>query len=262
MAKKERLTKRKRFIITSVLLTFGFFGIQFVEERYRFISIFALGLATLILFIWSLREGLGKDMTLLSLLLPFLFTIGVGLFWFLLPSSVYTRIPILIFYGIGMYALSLTMNIYTVSAMRTIALLRAARGVGFVLSLVTSFLIYDTIISLKTFVFLRMTLIFAFSFPIFLQGYWAVPLDKQFNKKIFKMSLLSSLVVAEVAVSLFFWPVTVVVGSLFLTVAVYIVLGLGQAHLEARLFRQTVGEYLTIGLLVFLGMLVATRWTG
>ncbi len=256
------MSKRKRFVITSVLLSLGFFGVQFVEERFRFISIAILGILTLILFFWSLREGLAKNMTLLSLILPFLFTIGVGVFWFLLPANIYTRIPIVIFYGLGIYALALTMNIYTVSAIRTIALLRAARGVGFVLSLVTSFLIFDTILSLKTGIIYRFLLILLSSIPIFIQGFWSITLDKEFSKKILKMSLITSLIVGEIAICLFFWPVTVVVGSLFLTIAVYILLGLGQAQLEARLFNQTVREYLVVGVLVFIGMLVATRWGG
>jgi hypothetical protein len=62
--------------------------------------------------------------------------------------------------------------------------------------------------------------------------------------------------------AIFFWPTSVVVGSLFLTIALYLLLGLGQAKLEGRLFSQTVREYLTLGILVFLGMFLATRWGG
>jgi len=52
----------------------------------------------------------------------------------------------------------------------------------------------------------------------------------------------------------------VVVGSLFLTGIEYVLLGLGQAKLEGRLFSQTVREYLLIGLMVFIGMFFATHW--
>jgi len=256
------MTKRRRFLITSAFLSIGFLAMQFIEERFRFVSIGVLGILTIILFFWSLKEGLGKDSTLLSLVLPFLFTTGVGLFWFLLPTNIYTRIPIVIFYGIGIYALALTMNIYTVSAIRTIALLRAARGVGFVLTLVTSFLIYDTILSLKAQIIFRFLLILFSSILIFIQGFWSITLSKEFSKKVLTMSLITSLIAGEIAISIFFWPVTVVVGSLFLTIAVYVLLGLGQAQLEARLFNQTVREYLIVGVLVFIGMLIATHWGG
>jgi len=99
-----------------------------------------------------------------------------------------------------------------------------------------------------------------FSIPLYLQGYWAVHLEKKISKEEILLSLISGFVMAEIALLLFFWPVTVAVGSLFLTTSVYIILGLGQAQLETRLFQQTVREYLLVGFIVFLGMFLATRW--
>ena len=161
------MTKRRKFILTSILLTLGFLGIQFLPSGYRFVSIGALGMLTLILFYWSLYEGLGFNMTLLILVLPLFFTLGVGFFWFLLPASLYARIPILLIYGLIVYALCLTSNIYTVSTIRTIALLRAARGVGFVLTLLSFFLVFDTILSLKWPIYYCAPLVFILSFPLF-----------------------------------------------------------------------------------------------
>jgi hypothetical protein len=201
-------------------------------------------------------------MTLFSLVLPFFFTVSVGLFWFLLPSSIFARIPIVILYGFGIYALCLTANIYTVAAIRTIALLRAAKGVGFVLTLVTFFLVFDTILSVRWPVYISSLVVFSASFPLYLQSYWSINLEKFMSLSVLKFSLISSLIVGEIAISLFFWPVTVVVGSLFLTVTAYMLVGLGQAGLEGRLFKQTAREYLLLGLLVFIGMFFATRWGG
>lgn len=80
------------------------------------------------------------------------------------------------------------------------------------------------------------------------------------DRELVSMSLVSSAIVAEISVIMFFWPVTVVVGSLFLTSAVYMLLGLGQTKLEDRLFPNVIREYLTVGLIVFIGMFLATRW--
>lgn len=255
-------SKRRRFVITSVLLSLGFIGIQFIGNQNRFWSIGLLGLLTFALFLWSLWEGVGRNMTLLTLVLPTIFTLGVGVFWFLLPSSIYARIPIIIFYGLGIYVLTLTMNIYTVAAVRTIALLRAARGVGFVLTLVTSFLVFDTLLSLKSGIYFLVPLVFVLSLPLYLQGFWTTLLDKDFSAKVFKLSVVSSLVTAEIAGALYFWPVTVVVGSLFLTVAFYMLLGLGQAYLEDRLFAAVVREHLVVGAVVLTAMFFATHWGG
>ena len=256
------MSKRKRFIITTLILVLGFIGIQIIGNQYRFVSIAVLGLLTIITFIWSLKEGLGFNMSLLSLILPFLFTIGVGLFWFLLPSSLLARIPVLVFYGVGIYSLCLTANIYTVGTIRTIALLRAAKGVGFVLTLVTLFLLYDTILSLRIAIFLVSPLILLTSLILFFQGYWSVNLKSSFSLNILKISLVSSLVMGEISLILFFWPTTVAVGSLFFTISSYVLLGLGQARLEDRLFTQTIREYFSIAILVSLGMFLATRWGG
>lgn len=254
------MSKRKRFILTSALLSLGFIGINFVPDSFRFVAIGALSLFTLILFFWSLWEGLGLNATLLTLVLPFLYTISVGLFWFLLPSNIFARIPVVIFYGLGIYALCLTSNIYTVSAIRTIALLRAARGVGFVLTLVTFFLVYDAILSLRAPIYVVSGVVLTASFPLFLQGFWTIILDKKISAEILKIAAVASLAIGEIALSMYFWPVTVVVGSLFFTVGVYMLLGLGQAYIEGRLFKQTVRDHITLGIVVFAGMFLATRW--
>lgn len=254
------MSKRRRFVLTSILLSLGFVAIQFLNDQNRFWTIGALGLLTVVLFAWSLWENLGRNMTLLTLVLPTIFTLGVGVFWFLLPANIYTKIPIVLFYGIGMYVLALTMNIYSVAAVRTIALLRAAKGVGFVLTLVTSFLVFDTLLSLRAEVYILAPLIFIISLPLYLQGLWAVNLDSKFSKTLLILSAAFSLITAQIASALFFWPVTVVVGSLFLTVTFYMLLGLGQARLDDRLFSATVREYLVVGALVFIAMFFSTHW--
>lgn len=254
------MSKRKRFVLTSTTLSLGFLGIQFIEGNLRYLAIVFLSVLSAIFFIWSLREGLGINLTLIILILPFFFTLSVGLFWFLLPMSLFTKIPVVLLYFIGIYVLCLTTNIYTVSAIRTIALLRAAKGVGFVFSLLISFLLFDTILSFKAPVWLTTGAVFLASFPLFFQGLWIIGFEEKITWLLIRYSLVFSLILAEIALSLFFWPVTVAVGSLFLTIGVYILLGLGQAKFEGRLFPETTREYLVLGAIVFLGMFLATRW--
>lgn len=256
------MTKRRKFIATSFLLSVGFSIIQFLPENLRFVSIGVLSILTFVLCYWAMYEGLGFNMTLASLILPVFFTIAVGLFWFLLPANIYARIPIIILYGIGIYSLCLTANIYTVAAIRTIALLRAARGVGFVLSLLTFFLIFDTILSFRWPLYLSSLAVFFVSLFLYFQSYWSVYLDKKISFSILSFSLISSLITSEFAIALFFWPTSVAVGSLFLTVVSYVLMGLGQAEIEGILFLQTVREYLIIALIVFIGIFFATSWSG
>jgi hypothetical protein len=255
------MSKRTRFVITSLVLSLGFVGIQFLNDQNRFWAIGILGALTFTLFLWSLFENLGKNMTLLTLILPVMFTLGVGFFWFLLPANIFARIPIVIFYGAGIYILCLTANIYSVASVRTIALLRAARGVGFVLTLLVSFLVFDAMLSVRTEIYYLAPAIFALSFPLYLQGFWSMILSKEYSKELIILSVISSLITAELSAVLYFWPVTIVVGSLFLTASCYMLLGLGQAKLEERLFSSTIREHLIVGTFIFIAMFFATHWS-
>jgi Protein of unknown function (DUF5656) len=254
------MSKRRRFVLTAILLCLGFTAIQFLNDQNRFWAIGALGLATMVLFYWSLLGSIKWNMTLLTLILPVIFTLGVGVFWFLLPANIFARIPIVIFYGVGIYVLCLTANIYSVAAVRTIALLRAARGVGFVLTLLTSFLVFDALFSLKTEMYILIPLTAAISFPLYLQGLWSTLLETSLSKELLILSGCAALITAEASAALYFWPVTVTVGSLFLTVTFYMLLGLGQAKIDGRLFSSTVREYLAVGALVYIAMFLATHW--
>lgn len=256
------LSKRRKFVITSLALSLGFLVINFLDNQYRMWYIGGLTLLTILFFVWSLIEGLAFDATLLTLILPELFTLGVGLFWFLLPSSLFARVPIVILYGTSVYIMVSTENIYAVSAVRAIALARAAKAFGFVLTLVTAFLIFDAILSLRAPIWVTVPLIVLSSFPPYLQGLWAHRPKIIIEPDIIKYALLFSVGMGELGLLLYFWPVTVVVGSIFLTIGMYMLLGLGQASLEGRLFKATIRDYLTIGIVVFVAMLFAPRWGG
>ncbi len=256
------MTKRTRFAITSLLLTLGFAGVTLVENQMKFLGIAGLTIFATLLFVWSLREGLGLNATLLVLILPALFTLGIGLFWFLLPSTIVARFPVLILYGLVIYVLCLTKNIFIVSAIRTIALARAAKGVGFVLTLFTGFLLFDALLSIRATIILNAVLAFLISFPLFFQGLWNSRLSKDIPRSLIYYSLLFSYTLSTICTLLFFWPVSIVVGSIFLTVTIYVLLGLGQAKLEGRLFRQTAREYIYVGVLVFVVMFFVTSWRG
>ncbi len=256
------MTKRKRVVITSILLTLGLASVVLIPNSMRVQGVFVTSLLSLPLYYWSLRDVIRKNSTLLILVLPPLFTLGVGLFWFLLPSEVLAMLPILILHALGHYAISLTANIFAVSTIRTIALSRAARGVGFVLTLFAAFLLYNAALSLRTAPHLAAILVFVTSYPLFLQALWTSELDSKLTKRLLIYSLVFSYGVMALSIMLFFWPVSLIVGSLFLTIAVYVLLGLGQAQIESKLFPRTVKEYIYIGLGVFLAMFLVTSWRG
>ena len=256
------MTKRQKFVVTSVLLSLGFLGLGALGEENRVAGVIGLSFVALFLAFLSLRESIGRNATLISLILPPLYTFGVGMFWFLLPGTFYAQLPVVLLFGVGVYAQLLIFNIFNVSTIKSIALARAAKGVGFVLTLFTAFLLYDAILSVKGPIYFNAVSVFASSVLLLIQGLWVSKLEKNVEKQLIRYSLILGYVVGGVSILLYFWPVSVVVGSLFLTVTMYVLLGLGQAKLEGRLFKSTMREYMLVGALVFMAMILATSWRG
>lgn len=267
------LTKRQKFVATSLVLALSSFLVQYTDVDYRYLAIFGLSALTVLLSAWALRDGLTKSATLLTLVLPVFFTAGVQLFYLGVESSnFYLSLPeflsqgirglFVLGYAVGFYALLLTGNIYNVATARTIQLLRAAHAVGFVLSLVTCFFLFNWILSLRLDFYVNTIGMAVISLPLFLQGFWSIELEHKLGREVLYLTSGLGLIVAEIAAVLSFWPITVPVGSLALTSIVYIGLGLGQAKLQQRLFEKTVREYLIVGLLVFFAMFLTARWGG
>lgn len=261
--KRPRISKRQKFALAAILLSAGLLIIQALGFNGRYQIIGILTLATLLLSVWSLSEGLTIGWWFLNILvLPTFFTAGVGLFYFLTPAVWLTRIPIILLFSLGLYVLLLTENIFAVAAIRTIQLLRSAQAVGFLLTVVTAFFLYDTVLSFKLDPWLNFLLVGVISFPLILHGLWSINLEEKISRQIWLYVFSLSLVLAETALILSFWPLTVAVGSLGLSTALYIVLGLVQHRLSERLFKRTVNEYLGVGIMVLIIILLTTRWGG
>ena len=256
------MSKRQKFVLVSVVLSIFMFIVAVSDFYDQNILVLILGLISFFLCFWSLRESLLTKAAYLSLILPVSFTLGVGFFYFLLPEQWLIRLPIITLYGVGVYALLLTANIYTVASIRTIALARAAQAVGYVLTLFTLFLLYDTILSFRLYPWSNAILVVLVSLPLYLQGIWSSEVSETVPRKYIYYSIILSLVVGEITLGLSLWPVTVTVGSLFLTTMGYILLGISQQELTGRLFRQTIWEYLAVGGAVFITMFLTTRWGG
>lgn len=248
--------------MAAAILSITFFVTASQVAINRLLGISVISFVSVLLFAWSLSDELHRDATLLVFLLPALFTFGVGSFWFLLPSVAVARIPVVILYGIGMYALALTANIIAVSKVRTIALLRAAKSVSFAITLVTSFLLFDAIFSLKANIIVNMLLSFVTVFLLFLPAVWVTNLSRKISRDVVIHSVAYSYIIGLFTGMLYFMPVSVVIASILLTVSLYVILGLAQAHHEGRLFKETAREYLIVGFLVFLTMILSTSWRG
>jgi len=255
--------KRTRFVISASILAGVLLLTQLVPFSWRYFSIAGLFLLSSLLSSWSLSEGINTWlMRLIIAILPSFFSVGVALFYFLFPESAIYQLFLLIFFAFAIYVIFLTENIFTVASIRTIALLRAAQTVGFLVTLLTVFFWYNTIFSFRFFGWWNALLVLLVSFPLIFQALWSADLSEKPKNNILLFSLIFSLFVGELSLIVSFFPVNVLTGSLFLTCSVYILVGLGSAWLVGRLFHQTVREYLVVGGLMFLFLLVTTSWRG
>ncbi len=260
--RKTGLTKRRRFVLVAALLSLGLVVIQSLTPDRRLAAFVLYFLVAYGLSAWSLIKDLNGIEWITNLILPAFYPVAVGLFYFLLPQASATRIIVIVLFALGMYALLLTSNIFAVASIRTIQLLRAARAVGFLLTVLTAAFMFHLILSFKLGFALIFVLVFVVSFPLYLQGLWGSLLESTFSRRLIVFSLISALVTAEFAMAVAFWPIDVAMGSIFLSMVLYALLGLFQHHLEDRLFRKTVDEYLGFAAMVFVVVVISVllRW--
>lgn len=272
------MPKRSKFIIVSLLLAIMLWMTQWVEADNRVQAIIAVSVVTYVLAAWALFEDLKGIEWLTILSLPVLYTFGAGLFSFFLPNNVprilgvrlnveaammvasVVRLLFWIGYGIGFYALMLTENIFSVAAIRTIQLLRAAHAVGFLLTLITGLFFYQALFSFRLPFYVIVPGVFVVTFLLFLQGNWSMQLKEGVGQRVILYSAIPSFISAQLALVLAFWPIEPLTAALCLVSFMYVMLGLSQQYIAGRLFRNQMIEYLVVAIVVLLSSVYITKW--
>lgn len=255
------MTKRRRLIIEAIILAVGFIITQFVDISWRYWSIGVLGVITYFFTAFVLKEDLTPVGWLTVLLPPMTYVVLTNLFYFLLPRGLLVQILIIIFFCIGLYAVLLTENIYSVaSSFRTIKLLRAAQAVGFFITLVTAFFGYNTVFSFRAIAWINFLLVFIISFPLILPSLWSISLENRIMPRLIVYSIVLSFIISQMALLISFWPVTITTASLFLISSLYVGLGIMQAQFSGRLFENTLKEFIQVGIIIFIITFFLSRW--
>jgi len=256
------ITKRQKFILMSFFLTVVLITTQTVGENLRYQTIGFLAISAAFLAIFALWGELSGIKYFLLLLLPVYFVAGASLFYFLLPVRWLTRLPFAFLFGISVYLLMLTANIYNVAAIRTIALLRAAHAVGLLFSLVSTFFLANVLFSLHLPFYLVSGGSILITLPIYLVGLWSYELEDFLSRKVFVYTVVFTFVTAQIALVLSFWPIAPINGALLLATIMYVLLGLARLDFEGRLKSRVVWEHVIVAFVVFVIILMTTRWGG
>jgi hypothetical protein len=274
------MSKRAGFVLVAVILALGMWLTQLLPLDMRLTVILVLTIVSYFLTVWVLFEDLKGVEWLMLTILPVLFTLSAGLFAYYLPSAVpslfgfkfgigmsrflasLVSFVFFVLYGVGMYAILLTENIFSVASIRTIQLLRAARSVGFILSLVVGIFFFHTFLALRVPFFVVAGTVFMACFLLSLSALWSVELKMVGLNEVLVNSLVVAFIMSQMGMVMSFWPVQPLMGGLMLVACFYSLLGLFQQRMTNRVFFGGFVEYLVFMVIVLATGFLTTSWRG
>ncbi len=251
--------KRQKFIIGIIILSLIFLSIQFNIGQQDIFIVVALAILTNVFLYWAMRHDLKDNMMYTIFILPFFYSLAFGLFYLLIPTRIIFRLILTFIYGLGLYSLFLSQNIFVVGAIRTIQLLTGARIVSFMIAILCFVFLVNTVISLHFALPIILGLLLLCIYPLTYHSLWIYVLQKA----PFRLSLWSggvTLCLLEIATVLLFWPSSPTVLALYLGSIFYLFVGLSHVWIERRLFRNVMWEFSWILIVAFLFLFLFTSW--
>lgn len=256
------LSKRGKFVFSVFTLSAALFFSEFTTGGVVVLLGFLLSFLTTFFLYLILKDDISKKSHFLPILiLPFFFTLSFSLFYSLIPARLLTRVLLTGVYAFGAYSLFLTENIFAISSLRTINLLRSARIVSFVITIFVLFFLFNIIFSLRLPLYITPFLVAFISFLMSAQFLWSYSENREGGgREVYVFSAGISLMMGQLAFVLSLWPVTAAIYAIFLTGIFYTYSGLSNAWLERRLFKGILWEYIWVGALSILFLLVFSHW--
>lgn len=253
------LSKRGKFVLSVAVLSLGLLIFEFLGVNGLKFGLF-LGLLTDVFLYLILKDDIKGTFSFPIFILPFLYTISFGLFYLLFPSRLFLKIIVTGIYTFGLYSLFLTENIFAISSIKTITLLRSARIVLFVLTIVILFFLLNVIFLMRFSISLTPFFVFLSSFVLNFQSLWFYSLNKSQIKQIAINAFFISFAIAQISFILTIWPVNATIYSICLTGIFYVFSGLSHSWIEGRLFKDIMWEYVWVGFLSLLILIFFSNW--
>lgn len=262
----QGLSKRKRFVLSSVFLTlFIIFTTQNILTGIRiplWASYIAIGIITYGLTYWSLKEDIKGNELVSLFVIPVLYTLGSIAFIFILPERKLYRYPIIAIYPVAMYAILLTNNIFNVAAIRTIQLLRAARAVSYLMTLVTTYFIVTAISATQESILSKIILYLIAIGLICYQFFWSFDLGRGEGRKVQLYTLTTTLLLGQICLLLQLVPIIPALEGLTIITSLYCMLGLSTHFLERKLTFRIGAEYIIIATIIVSMVVYTLPWKG
>ena len=256
----NRVDKRQRFIISSVILTGLLFFSTLLTYSQAQIFLIVIILAVYFFTFFSVLEGIDRWEWAMLFLLPIYFTVAYNLFFFLLPGRWITRVPYIVIYAISIYGIMLSSNIFNVGEMKNLQLYKAASSVNFFYLILTFFLVFNLIFSFKLNFIFNFILIFLISLPLVTQFYWSINPKTTLETQVRRSGVFTALIMGQVALVFSFIPLTANIFALIITAVFYSVGGLFQAYIEERLFKERIQEFIFVLVFILIMSLLTINW--
>lgn len=253
------VNKRQRFVLSVAILSVCLFFTEYLFGRASIFVSLGLSLLSTALFFWANYRDIRSNFSLYYFILPFFFTLAFGQFLYLAPDRLLTRIIMTFLFALGMYSLFLSVNIFTVASMRTIALLSGARIVSFLITLISYGFLINIIFTLHVHFFITLILVAIVTFFLIMHALWTITLEKGFAPQL-KWGSILTLALVEIVAILWFWSTDPTIIALYLTAFFYTIVGPVQIWLNKRFFKGVLAGYLWVLGIVLLLLLFFTFW--
>lgn len=256
----QRLPRRIRFVISTIILTLLVLLTTFFEFQLVWLFVPMLILAVYLLTYFAVLEGISKNELLLLFIVPVAFTIATYLFYFLFPVRWLTRVPLILFYGMSIYAILLTSNIFNVGVEKNIQLYRAAFSVNYLFQTVVVFLVTEVLLSFRLPFFVNAGILMVILYGLSVQLLWSVQPQKILEKTVLFHALLVTYLIIQIAIVFSFVPVRSTIYALLVTASYYSIGGLFYHYLDNKLFKQTIREHIIVGIFILVIVLLTIPW--
>lgn len=254
--------KRQKIVITALGGGALVFVAMTTSVASGFFEMILILVIVYLLSVWSLRPGLSSIEHLTLLALPITLTAGVVVLAerpnLLIPWKYF--LPLV--FSAGLYVTLLAENVFHVSYDRSIPLLRAARTVGYLLTLGSVFLLSSVVFSLHFSAFMNSVIMLVVGGTAVGQALWQVELARTSMRSLILAAAISALTVGEVALVVSFWPAAPLLDGLVMTTVTYFLIGMVLHNWQANLDKRTVVEYALVGSAMILVLLFGTSWGG
>lgn len=253
-------SKREKFVAAVFILSAGFFFSEILTGTAFVIGGIVIAVLTALFLYVSLKDDIRGTFYYPLFILPFLYALSFELFYSLVPARTLTRLLLTIVFAFGLYSLYLTQNIFAVSGIRTINLLRSARIVSFVITIFTMFSLLNVLFSLKLPIFIAPILVGVIVFLLAFESLWSYALTRESIGEVLIAATVCAVTIGELAIVVAIWPVNAVIYAIFLTGIFYTYSGLSHAWMEKRLFKGILWEYVWVGFLSILILILFSQW--